>query len=261
MRNTKTNGPLAGKTALVTGSSRGIGRAIALRYAADGARLIINYKQNEQAAREVAEEIAQGGGNAVIAQGDVSTVDGIRAFFGNVGNAMNEADFKIDILVANAGVIHAAPFEDTLEEDFDRLVNTNLKGVFFLVQQALPRLLDGGHIITLSSGLARFSIPPYIAYAMTKRGIEAFTQYLAQTLGVRGITANCIAPGAINTDMNRERLANPGFRKAIQNMAALKRIGEADDISSVAAFLASDDSRWLTGQRLEASGGAVLGPA
>ncbi|QQR90997.1 MAG: SDR family oxidoreductase [Myxococcales bacterium] len=260
--NTKSIKRLSGKLAVITGSSRGLGRATALRLASDGANIVINYKNNREAAEQVKQQVEATGSKALLVQGDLSSVAGIQSFYDQLKKELKAADLaeRIDILVASAGIIHEAVIEETSEEDFDRLFNLNIKGVFFLVQKALPMMKEGGRIVTLSSGLARYSIPPYIAYAATKGAIEVLTRYLAQYLGPRGITVNCIAPGAINTDMNKERLENPQFRNAIANAAALRRIGEADDIADAIAFLVSEDSRWITAQRIEASGGAILGP-
>ncbi|MEM7499189.1 MAG: SDR family oxidoreductase [Pseudomonadota bacterium] len=163
------------------------------------------------------------------------------------------------MLVAKAGVNEAVTLEATSEESFDRLFDTDAKGVFFLVQQGMERLRDGGRIVTLSSGLTRFVYPQYAAYAITKAAIDQLTRSLAKTLGARGTTVNSVVPGAIDTDLNAGWLRdNPAAQDHLAGVAALGRVGRPDDVADVVAFLASDDSRWVTAQRIEVSGGAHL---
>ncbi len=252
---------LENKIALVTGSSRGLGKEMAIRLAQQGADILVTYNSNKAQADETVSEIEALGQKAVAFQlnvGDTSTFD---AFFNEIKNALqqhwNVSTF--DILVNNAGIIAHEMVVETSEATFDSLMNIQLKGPFFITQKALALLNDGGRIINVSTGLARFSIPGYGAYAAMKSGIEAFTRYLAKELGARQITVNAIAPGAINTDMNKTALENnPGLEQMLSSVTALGRVGVAEDIGGVVAFLASEDARWINGQRIEASGGMFL---
>ncbi|GAA4275136.1 SDR family oxidoreductase [Aquimarina gracilis] len=252
---------LENKIALVTGSSRGLGKEMAIRLARQGADILVTYNSNKTQANETVSEIEALGQKAVAFQlnvGDVSTFD---TFFSDVKNALqqhwNVSNF--DILVNNAGIIAHEMVAETSEATFDSLMNIQLKGPFFITQKALTLLNDGGRIINVSTGLARFSIPGYGAYAAMKSGIETLTRYLAKELGSRQITVNTIAPGAINTDMNKAALENnPEMEKMLSSVTALGRVGVAQDIGGVVAFLASEDARWINGQRIEASGGMFL---
>ena len=247
------------RVAVVTGSSRGLGAAMAKRLGRDGFFVVVNYNRSEAEGRAVADEIVAGGGRAALVQGDVSGVAGVDAFLAGVDAALakNGLPPRFDVLVANAGTNLAKPFEQTTEEDFDALFNTNVKGVYFLVQRSLPRLRDGGRVITLGSGLSRVANPIYAPYSATKGAIDVLTRVWAQSLGARGITVNTIAPGAIDTDMNPWLRTEAGRARASAH-AALGRVGEADDIADAVSFLASRDSRWVTAQRIEASGGFQL---
>lgn len=251
---------LNGKVAVITGGSRGLGRATALRLAADGATVAVHYRADDEAAQSAVAQIREAGGRAVAVQGELGGTAGLDSFFANLDAALEAetGDTGFDILVVNAGVNVAATIADTTEAQFDTVFDLNVKGVFFLVQKALGRLRDGGRVITLSSGLSRFAYPQYIAYSASKGAIDVFTRVLAKELGPRGITVNAVAPGAIDTDMNKDFLANPGMREMLASIAALGRVGMPDDIGDVMSFLAGEDSRWVTGQRIEASGGAHL---
>ncbi len=253
-------GSLNSKIALITGSSRGLGREMALKLAENGAKIIVTYGTNLEAAEKTAEEIKDLGSEAVILQLDTSKVEGFDSFLAQLKTGLTEAweTKRIDILVNNAGIIAHALAEETSLETYDAIHNIHLKGPYFLTQKILPIMNDGGRVINVSSGLARFSIPGYSAYAAMKAGIEAYTRYLAKELGQRGITVNVVAPGAIDTDMNKEAMQDPGFVEMISSLTALGRVGRPDDISGVVAFLASDDARWVNGQRIEASGGMFL---
>ncbi len=247
------------RVAVVTGSSRGLGAAMARRLGRDGFFVVVNYLRSEPEARAVAAEVVAQGGRAAVVQGDVSTVAGVDAFFAGVDAALekNGLPARFDVLVANAGIIQAKPFAETTEADFDALFNTNVKGVFFLVQRALPRLRDHGRVITLGSGLSRVANPVYGPYSATKGAIDVLTRVWAKDLGARGITVNTLAPGPIDTDMNPWLRTEQGAR-TISEHAALGRVGHADDIGDALAFLAGPDSRWVTAQRIEASGGLYL---
>ncbi|GMN06407.1 SDR family oxidoreductase [Croceitalea sp. MTPC5] len=252
---------LNNKIALVTGSSRGLGKEMALRMAAQGARILVTYNSNEAQALQTVAEIEALGSVAKAFQlnvGDVTTFDG---FFMELTDFLNKEwqTSKIDILVNNAGIIANSPVSETSLETFDSLMQIQLKGPFFITQKALEVMNDGGRVINISTGLARFSIPGYGAYAAMKSGIEAYTRYLAKELGSRQITANVVAPGAINTDMNKTALEkNPQMEQMLASVTALGRVGVAEDIGGVVAFLASEDARWINGQRIEASGGMFL---
>jgi NAD(P)-dependent dehydrogenase (short-subunit alcohol dehydrogenase family) len=251
---------LQGKIAVVTGAGRGIGRGIAIRLAKDGALVVVNYQKNADAAATVVREIEAGGGEAFTVQGDVGSVQAIQGFFQSLDAELNKrrGGNQFDILVNNAGIGRQGTVESTTEEVFDQLFDVNVKGSFFVAQQAIPRLRDGGRIINLSSALSRHPYPQMAAYSMGKAAINLFTVVLAAELGKRGITVNAIAPGLTATDFTAHARQNPEVVQHVSAHTALGRIGEAKDIAGVAAFLASDDARWVTGQYIEASGGSGL---
>jgi len=248
------------RVALITGSSRGLGAATAKRLAQDGFFVVVNYVKSQKDGEEVLRGIKLAGGNGALVQGDVSNVGGIRLFFEAVDSALKSSGLppSIDVLVANAGILISKTFAETTEADFDSLFATNVKGVFFLIQGALPRMRDNGRIVTLSSGLSRFANPMFTAYSATKGAIEVMTRNLAQELGARGITVNAIAPGAIDTDMNASWLRSEAGRTMLLSRQALKKIATPPEIADAIAFLAGPDSRWITAQRIEASGGSSL---
>jgi 3-oxoacyl-[acyl-carrier protein] reductase len=248
------------RVAVITGSSRGLGAATAKRLARDGFFVVVNYVRSRKDGEEVLREVQQAGGAGALVEGDVSNLAGIGLFFERVDAALkgNGLPASIDVLVANAGVLISKPFAETTEADFDSLFDTNVKGVFFLIQSALPRLRDNGRIVTLSSGLSRFANPMFTAYSATKGAVDVMTRVLAQELGARGITVNAIAPGAIDTDMNADWLRSEEGRTMLMSRQALKRVAVPPDIADAIAFLAGGDSRWITGQRIEASGGSFL---
>jgi NAD(P)-dependent dehydrogenase (short-subunit alcohol dehydrogenase family) len=245
---------LQSKIAVVTGASRGIGRAIALRLAKDGALVVINYKKNAEAAATVVREIS---GEAFAVQGDVGSVAGIRQFFQALDAELTKrrGSPQFDILVNNAGIGRQGTVETTSEAVFDELMAVNVKGSFFVTQEAIPRLRDGGRIINLSSALSRHPIPDMAAYSMGKAAINLFTVILAADLGKRGITANAIGPGLTVTDFTARARQDPQAVQAVSAHTALGRLGEVEDIAGVAAWLASEDTGWVTGQYIEASGG------
>jgi NAD(P)-dependent dehydrogenase (short-subunit alcohol dehydrogenase family) len=251
---------LNGKIALVTGGSRGIGRAIALRLAKDGALVAVNFQKNAEAAAAVVSEIEAAGGEAFAVQGDVGTTAGIRQLLQALDSELTNrrGSNQFDILVNNAGIGRQGTIETTTEQVFDELVAVNLKGPFFLVQQAMSRLRDGGRIINLSSALSRHPFPTMIAYSMGKAAINHFTLILAAELGKRGITVNAIGPGLTVTDFTAYTRRDPQVVQQVTAHTALGRLGEAQDIAGVAAWLASDDAGWVTGQYIEASGGTGL---
>lgn len=251
---------LKGKVAVVTGASRGIGQAIALRLAGDGALVCVNYHSNAEAAKGAVAAIEAAGGEAFALQADVGSVEQLVRFFESLDDELTRrrGDPGFDILVNNAGVSGGGAVGSATEEAFDQVFATNVKGPFFTTQHALPRLRDGGRIINVSSNLSRHPMPQFLAYCMTKAAINNFTEGLAADLGPRGITVNTLAPGLTATDMNAALRANPKLSQTFTAMTALGRVGTVDDIAAVAAFLASPDSGWVTGQYLEASGGLGL---
>ena len=249
------------KINLITGGSRGLGRSMALNLADKGQDTIITYHSKKAEAEAVVKEITSKGRKAVALQLDVSKSGTFDAFVGEVKKALAatwKAD-RFDHLVNNAGTGVSAPIPTATEAQFDEMMAIHLKAPFFLTQKLLPLMNDGGKIINVSSGLARFSFPAYSPYAMMKGGIEVFTRYLAKELGDRKITANTLAPGAIATDFGGGGTRdNPQVNSMIAGMTALGRVGEADDIGALAAAMLSDDFRWVNGQRIEASGGFFL---
>ena len=246
------------KVALITGSSRGLGRAMALRLAKDGFACIIHYSSNSVEAAKVANEITAGGGKAFVVQSDQSKVASIEKMFETIDRDI-QAQFNesgIDVLINNAGT--AVVKETWTEADFDFQFALNVKGVFFTTQLAIPRMRRGGRIINIGTGLTRFTFPPYLVYAASKGAVDVMTRYYAALLGEKEITVNTLAPGAIDTDLNAHWLRSEEGRNQTIAASAIKRVGVAEDIADAAAFLASPDSRWVTDQRIEASGGARL---
>ena len=248
------------KIALITGGSRGLGRATALRLAGNGADVILTYRTGKAEAEEVVREIRAKGRKAVALPLDTGVPTAFPAFAEEVATLLRETWGRVnfDFLLNNAGMDVRGPLAEMTEENFDRLSNVHFKGVYFLTQRLLPLLADGGRIINTSTGLARFTMPGYSAYAAMKGGIEVFTRYLAKELGPRGITANTVAPGPAETDFTKASLGNPAIRDAIVSQTALGRTAQPDDIAGVSVFLCSDDGRWVTAQRIEASGGLFI---
>ena len=245
---------LNGKTALVTGASRGIGRAAALALARDAAQVLVHYGSGAQEAEATVAEIRNGGGRAQAIQADLSTHSGphelAAAARGIVGG-------RLDILVANAGVSKAATIEDTTLEDFDRLFAVNVRAPFFLVQQLLPNLHDGSSVILISSLAARAAVGALAAYAASKGAVDTLVKHLAGPLGARGIRVNAVAPGVVGTEMSSFTKTEAGQAMTL-SMQALKRIAQPDDIGGAIAFLASDNARWITGATLHVDGGSKL---
>jgi len=251
---------LQGKIAVITGASRGIGRAIAVSMAKAGASVVVNYQKNAEAAASVVRDIEATHEQAIAVQGDVGSVAGIRQFFQALDAelAKRHGSPHFDILANNAGIGRGGTVATTTEEVFDELMAVNVKGSFFVTQEALSRLRDGGRIINVSSALSKHAYPRMTAYSMGKAAINHFTLILAADLGKRGITVNCIAPGLTVTDFTAHARQDPDAVQAVTAHTALGRLGEAEDIAGVATFLASDDARWVTGQYIEASGGIGL---
>jgi len=248
------------KIALVTGASRGLGKNTALTLARKGVDVILTYHNSEDA-QNVVSAIADLGAQAVALQLDTSNTKTFDGFAEQVKQSLREKwqTEHFDFLVNNAGVGVYASFADTTEDDFDRLMNIHVKGVFFLTQKLLPLINDGGRIVNISSGLARFALPGYAAYASMKGAIEVLTRYMAKELGQRQIAVNVVAPGAIETDFNGGAVRdNPEINSFIASQTALDRVGLPDDIGGAIASLLSAENRWINGQRIEVSGGMFL---
>lgn len=246
------------KIALVTGGSRGLGKNMAMSLAAKGIDVILTYHSKKDEALAVISEIQKSGRKAAALQLNTGDVKSFAAFIHQLQTVLKEvfdAD-GFDFLINNAGIGIYASFAETTEEQFDELVNIHFKGVYFLTQKSLPLLHDGGRIINLSSGLARFSMPGYAAYGAMKGAIETLTRYMAKELGARGIAVNVIAPGAIETDFGGGMVRdNAQLNQHIAGLTALGRVGVPDDIGGVVAFLCSEEGRWVNAQRIEVSGG------
>ena len=249
------------KIALVTGGSRGLGRNTALHLAHKGVDVILTYRSQRAEAESAAVEIGALGGRAVALQLDVAESRNFAAFADGVKTALatHWKRERFDFLVNNAGIGIHASFAETTEAQFDELVNIQLKGPFFLTQRLLPLIADGGRIVNISSGLARFALPGYAAYGAMKGAIEVLTRYQAKELGARGIAVNVVAPGAIETDFGGGAVRdNAQLNAFVASQTALGRVGLPDDIGGVIASLLSEDNRWINGQRIEASGGMFL---
>ncbi len=249
---------LTGKTALVTGASRGIGRAIATRLANDGALVAVHYGSNEAAAADTLAEIQRMGGQAFPVRAELGMDDDVDTLFTALEDGLDGR--PLDILVNNAAI---ATYEGTIEgatqDLFQREFAINVRAPFFITQRALPLLRDGGRIINISSGVTWFA-QPHIVYSMTKGALNVFGRSLANTLGDRGITVNNVSPGVTDTDMNSWLHDSDEAVSSITDIVALNRIGQPAEIADAVAFFASDDSRWITGQTVEVNGGLYLGP-
>jgi NAD(P)-dependent dehydrogenase (short-subunit alcohol dehydrogenase family) len=245
---------LSGKTALVTGASRGIGRASAVALARAGAQVLVHYSRGEKEADAVVAEIRKDGGRAEKVVADLRQADGPHILAKRVRAIVGD---RLDILVANAGISKAASIEDTTVEDFDNLFAVNVRAPFFLVQQLLPVLGEGSNIVFTSSLAARASVGALSAYGATKGAVDTLVKHFASALGSRGIRVNAVAPGVVETDMSNFTKTEAG-REAALGMQALKRVAQPDDIGAVVTFLASDDARWITGDSIHVDGGSKL---
>lgn len=249
------------KIALVTGGNRGLGKNSALKIAQKGLDVIITYRSNQEEAEAVVDEIKALGKNAAAFQLDIKDRKSFDAFVKNVTGHLEETvgSPHIDYLVNNAGTGLYSPIADVTEEQVDDMVDIHFKGVFFLTQKLLPFINDGGGIVNISSGLARFATPGSSVYGSIKAGVEMLTKYMAKELGSRKIRANVIAPGAIETDFGGGRVRdNKEINEMVAGATALGRVGLPDDIGGVVAFLCTEDAGWINGQRIEASGGMFL---
>ncbi len=251
---------LEGKVALVTGASRGIGRGIALRLAQDGAIVAVHYASSQGKAEEVVREIHSNGGRAFAIGADLSSAGGVNALFVAFDRSLKEliGDNRFDILVNNAGIGQALTIEETTEESLNEVMNINVNAPILVTRHALSRLKDNGRIINLSSAVTRIALPNVLGYSVSKGAINTLTQVLAQHLGNRNITVNAILPGIIDTDMNVSTLQSPEGREFAAGLSAFGRWGQPEDVAGIAAFLASPESRWVTGQLIDASGGSHL---
>jgi 3-oxoacyl-[acyl-carrier protein] reductase len=245
---------LSGKTALVTGASRGIGRASALALAKAGAQVIVHYSSSEKEAEAVVAEIRKAGGRAEKVAADLRAPKGPEALAKLVHGIVGS---RLDILVANAGISKSASIEDTTAEDLDELFAVNVRAPYILVQQLLPVMCNGSSVVFLSSLAARASVGTLSAYAATKGAVDTLVKHFALALGERGIRVNAVAPGVVETDMSSFAKTDIG-RNLTLSMQALKRIGQPDDIGGVVAFLASDEARWITGDTVRVDGGSKL---
>jgi 3-oxoacyl-[acyl-carrier protein] reductase len=247
---------LTGKTALVTGASRGIGRAIAERLAADGALVAVHYGRREAAAAETVARIERAGGRAFPVRAELGVDGDVDALFTALAAGSGDQG-RLDVIVNNAAVVAPSPVEEVTPAEFDRTFAVNVRAPLFVIQRALPLLPDGGRVISISSPVTRIA-PPEIAYAMSKGAVDVMTRSLASALGPRGITVNAVAPGITATDVWTDA---PGGRETLAGAAAttaLGRIGRPGDIADVVGFLASHDARWITGQVLDVTGGLRL---
>ncbi|MEG5040783.1 MULTISPECIES: SDR family oxidoreductase [unclassified Microcoleus] len=241
---------LAGKVAIVTGASRGIGRAIALRLSQEGASVVINYARGADQAKDVVSAIEAAGGKALAVQADVSKTAEIRDLF----DRTLETYSQVDILVNNAGVILYKPVAEVTEAEFDNLFAINVKGTFFACQEAAKRMAEGGRIVNFSSSTTAMLLPTYGAYVATKGAVEQLTRSLAKELGDRQITVNVISPGPTDTELFTFGKTAEQIQRFTQ-MAALGRLGKVEDIADVTAFLCSEQARWITGQNIRVNGG------
>jgi 3-oxoacyl-[acyl-carrier protein] reductase len=245
---------LTGKTALVTGASRGIGRATALALAKAGAQVIVHYGSAQKEADAVVKEIIAAGGRAQKVTADLSRPNGAHELAKQVRSIVGD---RLDILVANAGISKAASIEELTVEDFDQLFAVNVRAPYFLVQQLLPTMCKGSTIIFTSSLVARAVAGTLSAYAATKGAIDTLVKHFAASLGERGIRVNAVAPGVVDTDMSNFTKTEEGRDRALP-MQALKRLATPEDIAGAMVFLASDDARWITGETMRVDGGSKL---
>ncbi len=246
------------KIALVTGGSRGLGKDMALALAEKGIDVILTYNTNKVDAEEVVSQIERRGRKAKALQLDMIAVKTLVGFVNKVTGLLKETwnTDRLDFLINNAGTGATIPMAEVSEEAFDNLLNIHYKGVYFLTQRILPVMNDGGAVVFVSTGTTRFCVPGYSVYASLKGAVEVLAKYVAKENGARGIRANVVAPGPIETDFNNAAIRNnPEMKARLSSLSPLNRVGNADDIGGVVAFLCTDDARWINGQRMEVSGG------
>ena len=246
------------KIGLVTGGSRGLGKDMAISLAEKGIDVILTYVNNKEAADETVKAIEALGRQAVALRLDMADVKSLEGFVQQVAATLQSKwnTNAFDFLINNAGIGGGVPFEKVTEEFFDDFLNVHFKSVFFLTQKCLPYINNGGRVINISTGTTRFTNPGYSVYASMKGAVEVLTKYLARELGPRGITVNIVAPGPIETDFNNATIRNnPKIKEHLSALTPLARVGVAEDIGPVVAFMCSSDAGWINGQRIEVSGG------
>jgi 3-oxoacyl-[acyl-carrier protein] reductase len=241
---------LKGKVIIITGSSRGIGMTIAKTLAKNGAKVVVNYSGSEETAKSVVNEILQSGGQAIAIKADVSKSEDVKRLF----QKTIEKFEKIDVLINNAGIAIYKLIKDTTDEDFDRIFDINVKGVFNTMREASTLLADNGRIINFSSSVTRLMLPTYGTYSATKSAVEQLTRVFAKEVGAKGITVNSISPGPVNTELFKQG-KNEEVIKHLASMSAFNRIGEPEDIAKIVLFLVDEDSKWITGQNIGINGG------
>ncbi len=243
---------LRGKTAIVTGSSRGIGAQIALTLAQAGAAVAVNYSKDKLAADKVCTTILESGGHCLAVQADVSNPAEVQKLFATVCEQFKQ----IDILVNNAGILLFKEITEIQDDEFDRIVDVNFKSVFYMLREAAAKLADHGRVVTISSTVTRLMLPKYGAYAATKAAVEQLTRIFAREMGKRGITANNVLPGPVDTELFRAGKTSADIERMAE-MAALGRIGNTNDIAQIVLFLVSEEARWVTGQNIGVNGGII----
>jgi len=249
------------KIALVTGGSRGLGKDMALALADKNIDVVVTYKTNKEDAEKVVDEIVKKGRKAAALPFDISQIKSLDSFIAQFTKTLqaNWSTDKFDFLINNAGIGATIPILQVTEDAFDNMLNIHFKGVYFLTQKLLGNINDHGGIINVSTGTTRFIVPGYSIYSSMKSAVEQFTKHIAKEFGSRGIRANIVAPGPIETDFNNAAIRNnPQMKANLGNLTALGRVGQANDIGSVVAFLCTDESKWISGQRIEVSGGINL---
>ncbi|MES9544043.1 SDR family oxidoreductase [Actinomadura sp. NPDC000600] len=254
---------LTGRTALVTGGSRGIGRAVALRLAAEGALVAVHYGGNEEAAKQTVARIEEAGGRAFAVRARFGEDGAVDRLFDELAAGLAQAGRDgagLDILVNNAGIASTTPIAQVTPAELRRLLEVNVATPFFVIQRALALLNDGGRIINMGSTASRFAVTTQIGYTISKAALESMAPSLANELGRRGITVNTVAPGAVRTDMTAGYTSIPEVVAGLESITALGRLGEPEDVADVVGFLAGPQGRWVTGQTVDVSGGTFLGP-
>lgn len=241
---------LKGKVIIITGSSRGIGSTIAKTLAKNGAKVVVNFSGSKETALNVVNEIIQSGGQAIAIQADVSKSEDVKRLF----QKTIEKFKKVDVLINNAGIAIYKLIKETTDEDFERIFDINVKGVFNTMREASTLLADNGRIINFSSSVTRLMLPTYGTYSATKSAVEQLTRVFAKEVGVKGITVNSISPGPVNTELFKQG-KNEEVIKRLASMSAFNRIGEPEDIAKIVLFLVDDDSKWITGQNIGVNGG------
>src|SRR6185369_4051996 len=252
---------MANKIALVTGASRGLGKEMALALADKDIDVVLTYKSNKDEAEKVVSEIVKKGRKAVALPFDISQIKSLDNFVSEFSNTLktNWSTDKFDFLINNAGVGATIMIPQVTEEAFDNLLNIHFKGVYFLTQKLISSINNNGSVINISTGTTRFTNPGYSVYSSMKAAVEMFTKHVAKDFGSRGIRANVVAPGPIETDFNNAAIrSNPEMKARLSSLSPLGRVGQANDVGTVVAFLCTDESRWVNGQRIEVSGGINL---